>query len=35
MRNGAEEIEHLRQRLRDRVAVLTAVQAGQPRPHSQ
>ena len=31
MRNGADEIEHLRQRLRDRVSGLTATQAAQPR----
>ena len=35
MRNGADEIEHLRQRLRDRVSERTATQVVQPRPHGQ
>ena len=35
MRNGADEIEHLRQRLRDRAPKLTATQVAQPRPQGQ
>jgi hypothetical protein len=35
MRNGADEIEHLRQRLRDHVSGLTPARVGQSRLHGQ
>jgi hypothetical protein len=35
MRNGADEIERLRHRLRDRVFGLTAAQVEQHGPHGQ
>jgi hypothetical protein len=35
MRNGADEIEHLRQRLRDHVSGLAPARVGQSRPHGR